>query len=130
MSDMPEKPKRGQSSGFMDAPQSRIIAALTLIGLGVLFLLQQNNLVSSDFAWWSFFIIVPGVALLASGIMSYSRAGFLTPQARGQITGGTMATIVGAIFLFNLDWGKVWPVFLIVPGIFMLLGFNRSDSEA
>ena len=59
--------------------------------------------------------------------MAYRRAGYLTNSIRGQISGGTMMTLVGAIFLFDLDWGKVWPVFLIVPGVFMLLGVNRDS---
>ena len=125
---IPEKPKRGESSSFMDGPQSRIIGALVLIGLGVFFLLQQSGLINMDFAWWSLFILIPGLALLASGVMSYSRAGYLTNEARGRITGGVMATLVGAIFLFDLDWGKVWPVFLIVPGLFMLFGLNRGET--
>jgi hypothetical protein len=124
---IPEKPKRGESS-WTDSSQSRLIGALVLIGLGVFFLLQQSGVITADFAWWSFFIIIPGVVLLASGLMAYSRAGYLSSQVRGQITGGVMATLVGAIFLFDLDWGKIWPVFLIVPGIFMLLGLNRNET--
>ena len=128
MDDLPEKPKRGESSNFLDNPNSRIVGAVVLIGLGVVFLLQQNNIIGLNFAWWSFFVIIPGLGLLLSGITTYSRTGYLTSQARTQITGGTMATLVGAIFLFNLDWGRVWPVFLIVPGVFMLLGLNRSET--
>jgi hypothetical protein len=122
---IPEKPKRGQPS---DGSQSRIVGALVLIGLGVFFLLQQSGLIQADFAWWSLFILIPGIALLLSGVMSYSRAGYVTNEARGRITGGVMATLVGAIFLFDLDWGKVWPVFLIVPGLFMLFGLNKSEG--
>lgn len=125
---VPEKPKRGESSSWTDSSQSRIVGAVVLIGLGVFFLLQQSGLVDMDFAWWSLFILIPGLALLASGVMSYSRAGYVTNEARGRITGGVMATLVGAIFLLDLDWGKVWPVFLIVPGLFMLFGLNRSET--
>ena len=129
MDDLPEKPKRGESSSVLDNTRWRIVGALMLIGMGVVFLLQQNNLIGPDFAWWSFFIILPGLGLLLSGIMAYSQAGYLTDPARNRITGGTMSTLVGAIFLFNLDWGRVWPVFLIVPGVFMLLGLNRGATE-
>jgi hypothetical protein len=121
--DYPEKPKRGESN-----TQWRITGAVVLIGVGLFFLLQQYGLVSTNFAWWSLFIIVPGLGILVSGIMAYRRAGYLTNSIRGQISGGTMMTLVGAIFLFHLDWGKVWPVFIIVPGVFMLLGVNRESD--
>lgn len=129
MDDVPEKPKRDESAGFMEDSRSRVAAAVVLIGLGVLFLLQQNGVIRMDFPWWSLFIIVPGLALLASGIRDYMRAGYLSNQARSQIMGGTMATLVGAIFLLDLDWGKVWPLFLIVPGVFMLLGQTQNNRS-
>jgi hypothetical protein len=40
---------------------------------------------------------------------------------RGTLTGGLMLLLVTIIFLFNLDWGKVWPLFLIIIGLGALL---------
>jgi hypothetical protein len=136
--DAPEKPKRGVpypdiGSQPVARPEGsssgRMIGALLLIVLGVVFLLMQNGLIMPNFNWWALFIFVPGIAGLANGIGAYRRFGYLTSQARASITGGTITTFVGSIFLFNLDWGKVWPVFIIIPGIFMLLGLSNSGER-
>jgi hypothetical protein len=124
---MPEKPKRGESPSPIENPQGRTIGALVLIALGIIFLLQSNGFVV-NFAWWAVFILIPGALILGRGIMTYSQTGSLDSATRGSITGGTILLMVGAIFLFDLDWGKVWPVFLIVPGVFMLMGLYKSDK--
>lgn len=137
--DAPEKPKRGvpypddlggQPTARPEGDSGgRMIGALVLIGLGIVFLLMQNGVVMPNFNWWSLFIFIPGIALLARGVAAYRQFGYLTQQARASITGGTITTFVGSIFLFNLDWGKVWPVFIIIPGIFMLLGLSNSGER-
>jgi hypothetical protein len=143
--DAPEKPKRGSLPLYDGIPGrtappladrlpggdsgGRMIGALVLIGLGIVFLLMQNGVVMPNFNWWSLFIFIPGIALLAKSVAAYRHFGYLTQQARAAITGGTITTFVGSIFLFNLDWGKVWPVFIIIPGIFMLLGLSNTGER-
>ena len=41
--------------------------------------------------------------------------------------GGLAPLLVAIIFLFDLDWGRVWPPFLILGGIAMLL--SRSQTQ-
>ncbi|MBA3789082.1 hypothetical protein H0X32_01650 [Patescibacteria group bacterium] len=51
----------------------------------------------------------------------------------GSFVGGVWLIVVGAIFLLNNfgyfegnAWGKLWPLFIIVPGLFMIF---RSRSS-
>jgi hypothetical protein len=30
--------------------------------------------------------------------------------------------VVAGVFLFDLDWGNIWPIFLIIAGVSVLLG--------
>jgi hypothetical protein len=123
--EMPEKPKRVQKL-YVDKPEARIAGALALIGMGVVFLLQQNNLLQLD-NWWALFILVPGGISLVYGLVAY-RGGKRDHQTRGSITAGTLMMVIGLIFVLELDWGRIWPVFLIIPGVFMLLGLNRPED--
>lgn len=54
--------------------------------------------------------------------------------AAGPFTGGLVLLTIGLIFLLDLEWGRVWPVFLILGGIGALLpavlrGATRSRSD-
>lgn len=130
----PEKPKRGhQKRKFNETTavdeeelQGRIIGGIVLIGLGGYFLLRALGIISGDFAWWAFFILIPGLALMFSGWLSYSRTGTFD---RGAAFGGLMATLVGAIFLLDISWSLAWPLFLILPGIALLLGWFEDDED-
>ena len=47
--------------------------------------------------------------------------------SRGPLIGGLVLLAVSAVFLFNLDWGKVWPLILILGGLGLLLtSFERK----
>jgi hypothetical protein len=52
----------------------------------------------------------------------------------GRIYPGIWLIVIGLIFLANnfgyfdgRAWGKLWPLFLIVPGVFMLLRPRRDQ---
>src|SRR5690349_20289341 len=120
-----EKPKRDQRQDggldWRDNPQARVVGAIALIGLGVVFLLRQYGVDIPLFQnWWALFILIPAVAALWAGYNTYTRTGTWTQEARGEIGGGIIILLVAVIFLFNMDWGKVWPLFLIVPGVLLL----------
>jgi hypothetical protein len=44
------------------------------------------------------------------------------------ISGGLFISTVALLFLFSLDWGRYWPVFIVLAGLSTLLGaFARHD---
>jgi hypothetical protein len=92
------------------------IPGVILIAIGVIFLFTNltgfhlNN-------WWALFILIPAVKNFGSAWGSYQRHGRFTKSARGSITGGLILTLVASAFLFSLDWGLVWPFFLIIGGV-------------
>lgn len=91
------------------------IGGITLILLGGIFLLQQNRLIAFD-NWWAVFVMIPAV-ILAGSAWSLYRAGGWGPPVIGPLVGAIATTTVAVLLLLDLDWGRLWPVFLIIAGV-------------
>ena len=93
-----------------------ILPALIVIGIGVLFLLNNLNIFFIHDVWryW------PAI-LIAAGLVKMVDA----PVPSGRVTGGILVG-VGALFLadnlgfLNLTWANFWPLVLIGSGLLML----------
>jgi hypothetical protein len=92
------------------------VPGIILIAIGVIFLFTNLTGFHLD-NWWALFIMIPAVKNFGSAWGSYQRHGRLTKSARGSITGGMILTLIASAFLFNLNWGLVWPFFLIIGGV-------------
>jgi hypothetical protein len=97
------------------------IIGLILVGLGLFFLL--GNIFPFEFLnnWWALFIFIPAIANFRNAWQSYHDNGRLTSKGRGSLIGGLLISTVAVILLFSLDWGVVWPVFIIIVGLGALL---------
>ncbi len=96
------------------------LAGAVLIILGVIFLVVNLTGFSID-NWWAVFILIPAFGSLAAAWRMYqSSGGRFTPAARGPLIGGLILLTVASVFLFDLDWGAIWPVFLIIIGVVAL----------
>ncbi len=87
-----------------------------LILLGVLFL-AQNFGVSLPHNWWALFLLIPALASFASAWSLYQRNGTATASVRGGILGGAILVLLTLAFLIDFEWGKYWPVVLILLGV-------------
>jgi len=108
-----EKPRRrGGRDGWI------LGAVLIVIGLaflaGNLTGFRLNN-------WWALFILIPAFGSLAGAWRDYRANGRLTRAGRGPLIGGLILLAVTLIFLFEVNWGSIWPIFLIIGGIGLLL---------
>lgn len=96
-------------------------AGIALIIIGVVFLIANTT----DFHlnnWWALFILIPAVSNFSNAWRDYERNGRLTHSGRGSITGGLILTLIASAFLFSLNWGLIWPLFLIIGGLAALFG--------
>lgn len=101
--------------------RGNLVGGVVLVAIGLIFLFANLT----DFYlnnWWALFILIPAVANFAKAYESYRDHGRFTKQARGSLTGGLILTLIASAFLFSLDWGLIWPVFLIIGGAAVLLG--------
>lgn len=98
------------------------LGGVVLILLGVVFLV--SNLTGfSLHNGWAIFILIPAFGSLATAWRMYQAGGGrLTAPARAPLIGGLILLLVAAVFLFDLDWGMIWPVFLILIGVGALFG--------
>ena len=95
---------------------------LILIILGLIFLAQNfgypipNN-------WWAFLILIPAVGSFAAAWNMYRRSGNqFTPPVRGSVIAGLILIALAVVFLLGIDFGKLWPVILILLGLGALFG--------
>ena len=102
------------------------IWGIVLIGLGGIFLLQ-NLTPFRLINWWAIFILIPAAGSFASAWRRYKDDGRLSNGARGALFGGLIFSVVAAIFLFNLDLGKLWPVFIIAAGLAVMVNSLLPD---
>jgi hypothetical protein len=103
------------------------IAGGVLILIGIVFIVRNVTGLSFD-NWWALFILIPALGSLATAWQMFERNGQrFTAASRGPLIGGIVLLAVTAVFLFNIDWGKVWPLFIILVGLGILLSsFDRK----
>lgn len=119
----------------------RIFPAVAIIAIGALFL--ANNLgVNLAFLnhgnWWAVIILLAAFAPLAQAWERYRALGRLDGEALHSILTAGAIVLVGVLFLFELDWGTWWPLFVILGGLFTLVprrhrrcaDTRRDDREA
>jgi Domain of unknown function (DUF5668) len=101
-----------------------IIGPLTLIAVGVLFLLNNAGWglsISELFRnGWPFMLILVGLGQLAGGIF-----GAATGSGGGNVMSGVILITLGLLFalqqLAGIGFGRTWPILLIVIGALGLL---------
>jgi hypothetical protein len=105
-----------------------VIGGIILIGLGVIFLLQNYGLFYIG-NWWALFILLGTAGAWGSAWHTYQNNGQrITRAVTGPFFGGIFPLAVALIFLFDLNWGTMWPIFLIIAGVSVLArSFVVSD---
>ena len=110
------------------------VAAVVLIGLGVLFLIN-TALGFSLHRYWPVILIVLGVYLFAKhwGLLGGSQPGCVCERCRTRkLMGPAMLVTIGVLFLLDnvsrIDFGKTWPAILLVIGVVKLMQSNASYS--
>lgn len=98
------------------------IAAAILIGVGVVFLLQNMGYAIPG-NWWALFLLIPAGFALAGAWKSFERNGRrFGPGIAGSLITALVLIALTLVFLFDLDvnWDVIWPIALIVVGLGVL----------
>ncbi len=79
--------------------------------------------------WWALFIFIPAVGTLGDAIQRFRRAGNrFTRSVASAVTGSLFIAAVAVMFLFSLDWGRYWGIFIVLAGVSIILNaFGRRD---
>jgi len=107
-------------------------AAVVLIGLGVLFLINT----AFDFSlhrYWPLILIIVGVYLFAKhwGLLGNFQPGCVCERCRTRkLMGPALLVTIGILFLLDsvsdIDFGRTWPAILLVIGVVRLMQSNAS----
>ena len=92
---------------------------IALVAVGLLFLVQ-NYLGYELRYWWALLILIPAVGSFGTAYSLWRGHGSPTATASA-FTMGILFTAIALIFLLGLPWARVWPVFIILAGLAMLL---------
>jgi hypothetical protein len=93
--------------------------AATLILVGAVFLIQNYaGVVIGN--WWALFILIPASLTFSTAFTAW-RSRMHPAAVSGPLIGGLMMVSVAVIFLLDLQWSKVWPVFMILIGFGVLV---------
>jgi hypothetical protein len=98
---------------------------LIVVAIGVLFLVQAYTGVGLN-NWWALIFFLPTFGAWASAYRLYKIDGRFGAGAWGSFVGGLFPAAIGLIFILDLDWSKVWPVFIIISGL-AALGPHKSS---
>lgn len=108
----------GSSSRPSDRPYGTWIPGIVLIALGAIFLAREY--LGLDLRnWWALFFLIP-VFFTLERAYAYYRAGD-TGMAIGPLIGGLVLVALALMFLLDLPIGQLWPIFLIIAGIGLLV---------
>jgi hypothetical protein len=120
ISSTPPKPARYYTNNWALGLAIVIIGGLLLArNLGVeLFFLRLHN-------WWAFLILLAAIAPLQQAYSLYRTEG-LRAAAINRLASAGSVIFIALIFLLDLALGIWWPVFVILCGIYMMTGRNRT----
>lgn len=95
-----------------------LLGGLALILIGGIFMLRNLDVIYIGHNWWALFMLIPLAYTLSSAFTRRRENGGTFPaEARGSLIGAAVLAFVMCIFLFDLNWGAMWPVFLILGGL-------------
>ena len=102
---------------------SRIGVAIGFIAVGAIILLHNLHLFHFGYHYWAWFLLIP-ISVLVGDILNRKRMndGKYPHDVTGQIIGVFAMSSVLAIFVFDLSFHSIWPVFIILAGVAVLLG--------
>jgi 4-hydroxybenzoate polyprenyltransferase len=114
-----------ESRDNVQAENGRLVFAgvLILVGLalaiGILTGYTLNN-------WWALFMLIPVGTMSLDMWQDYQENGRLSKKTSNLIIPIIILLVIVAIFLFNLNWGIIWPASFIAVGLSILLTGRSS----
>ncbi|HEX5961717.1 MAG TPA: hypothetical protein VFY97_10795 [Rhodanobacteraceae bacterium] len=119
----------------------RLFPAVAIVAIGAMFLARNLGypLTFLDHGnWWAIIILLAALAPLMHAYEVYRARGRIDAEAAHSLLAAAAVALVGVLFLFELDWGTWWPLFVILGGLFTLVPrrhcrhdrYRHGDDEA
>ena len=119
MSEPTNSGQSGESNNMRDGYWPGVpIVGLAVVAVGLVFLGRNFGVdLPLPDRWWALFIIVPAAASLVAAARYYRVDGYLSSRVIGPATGGALMLATALILFFDLVWGTLWPVMVIIVGL-------------
>lgn len=119
----PQAPAKQTQSASVNWP-----LGLAIVVIGGL-LLARNlgyELFFLDFHnWWAFLIMLAAIGPLQQAFSFYQKEGLSSNVANSLVSAGAII-FVALMFLLDLSFWTWWPIFIIIGGLYMMTGRDRS----
>jgi hypothetical protein len=96
---------------------------LVLIVLGIVFLAESLGLPVPQ-NWWALFLLIPVAPSLWTAYQQIRAGNSL--GAWQEHRASFVVALVAVLFLVGADFGRIWPLFLILAGVSLLLPRRRA----
>ena len=97
-------------------PDQLLLTGLSILFIGIIFLLFNLDVIAPFHNWWALFILIPIISMARNAWVRYQETSHFTSKVIDQMVSTTGLLIVMFIFLLDFDWGDIWPVFIILVG--------------
>jgi hypothetical protein len=123
--------KRGHRDGMRDNWPGVPLVGIAIVAVGLIFLGRNFGIdLPLPDRWWAIFILVPAAAALVSAARIFRMDGGFSSRVAGATTAGALMLATALILFFDLDWGKAWPVMVIIVGLGILVrGYRRRAGR-
>jgi hypothetical protein len=121
-----------QPSDGISAFRYRVFPASAIIVIGVLFLLHNLGVHLSflhNDNWWAWLILVVALAPLSRAWEIYRTTGDVNTGVLHHVISTAGVVMIAVMFLLKLDWSKWWPLFVILGGVYTMIGHNRYRQD-
>ncbi|MFN4289641.1 MAG: hypothetical protein ACK4E7_02025 [Permianibacter sp.] len=111
----------------------RFSLGAVIIVIGLLFLAREHGY-KLDFLWidnwWALFILIPAVAMATRVVTRVRRLGRFDAEAAGTSIGALATGLVAVMLLLDWDFGKWWPLFIVLGGLSIVIsGFAKEGDK-
>ena len=113
--------------------QNGWLGGLVILLVGCLFLLQNFGVIQlvTIHNWWALLLLIPAIgAFSAAAGMFWYNGGKLDRKVLGAAYGGMYPLVIAILFLLGADWGKWWPILVIMVGLGAVLFGRHNNSTA
>lgn len=102
---------------------------LAIVAVGLVFLGRNFGMVLPlPDRWWAIFILLPAAGSLVTAARFFRLDGRFSSRVAGSATIGVLMLATALILFLDLDWGKAWPVLVIIVGLGIVTrGYRRRD---
>lgn len=113
--------RRAERRAYRQAGGLGWVAGVVLIAVGFLYLLTMYGYLPTFDNWWALFILLPGIGTASAAVGAYRHNG---RQWSFEVVMPLIASFfflgLTVVFLFELNFTLVLPIFLIAAGLLML----------